>query len=1069
MNKNKILLGLLSIPVFVIPVMASSIIQANALDVTSNRLSLDYSSTIGGRPKFGTVKYNQIAPKNPNFPTAWAFVKVDGDTQSDGLNYVMQGGMKVRSTIKKGYGYELLYYEPYANSNGTPYKSPQADGVRENLYTSMYSMISNSTPNYNHYVWRSWELSDWKGSETNFSKYSIKPNYGQKYYLASSADSASNSVLSSNINSKGEATSTLDQRFNKYGEWRYIGYNMLGEALNNSFFPTDGDNVSAHKSDQGLLYQSINNRDFKKYKQFGIISGYDKGVFVDYKLKAIEKLIESDKGFKDGTVYYVDANGTKKEYSRGTIGTDTWMNILSCSSNPILESPKFNTYRVQDGVKTNINESKLWSVNILAPTDPKLTADLYISKMTVYSESGKFIAEFTRDAKGAFKIPSANSIEKLVAGSKYKVDYTIQNTSSNVVRLSPTEINAGFSINQNAGSADENTGFNGNKEKWNATSSTTVIPAKGSVTINSDFVVPMDTENAFKINGLIPSQYGDYNADETNDWSYIIFGIKDGDIGVSSIKMYDINNKEVAYMIPGEEYNIEYTVKYNGPSVKFQDYYYKYYWCSHTDPNQSHWGTEKVYYDKYYDFSFSWTAKRWLQGGQTELYTKSKVESLKEITNGKTWVFETGYQVYESPKAEATISFETPNNVVDNNNSNNNGSNSWNYDYDVKVENVTIFNKDERPNENGEITLGIKYDIDVIAPSGAPYFEVDTKTKITLGDGKVIEFTDHVGKGSNKDITREVTYNTNKIESANGSKTLTAKVFANYDKKIWETDLTTGQSNNQKDATTTQLAPINPKTAKGCALDKTTNSWTVSHQINNYTGLAKEYNSFNGYNRYGYNKYGNYNKYSKTTTYNESYNINYIKFKSKDTIDNKYGNNGWVDLLKSSEKNKAIIKAGYGYELEIEVAYKTNAFQSQLAIKQATSNGRITGTTVTKLNTPANIYKDIYVKTPDDLVLSATGMYGTKQAFDIEVVESNNSTTVLRYKMKTTTQNGVSVPLKIYTDEASTDGAKTFKVWTPTITGVGYASKNINLCDNEDVSYIIDGSMYDDNQDNIIQ
>lgn len=96
------------------------------------------------------------------------------------------------------------------------------------------------------------------------------------------------------------------------------------------------------------------------------------------------------------------------------------------------------------------------------------------------------------------------------------------------------------------------------------------------------------------------------------------------------------------------------------------------------------------------------------------------------------------------------------------------------------------------------------------------------------------------------------------------------------------------------------------------------------------------------------------------------------------------------------------------------------------------------------------------------MVLSYTGMYDTVKAFDVKVVTSNDSTSVLWYTLKDSK--------KIYTGENTTDGTYSLKVWTPQITGVGNVQKpSVSLCDEEVVGFEIKGSMYDDLEDSIIQ
>ncbi|MCC0720707.1 hypothetical protein KGF37_19080, partial [Clostridioides sp. ZZV14-6105] len=151
-------------------------------------------------------------------------------------------------------------------------------------------------------------------------------------------------------------------------------------------------------------------------------------------------------------------------------------------------------------------------------------------------------------------------------------------------------------------------------------------------------------------------------------------------------------------------------------------------------------------------FKFNWTAKRYLPQGGSELYKNNKTLNLYGVDKGESWQFETPYFVWEVPRAEATIAVNAPV-EVDLNKGNNTAQKKWFYNYDVKVRNVKVFNDKERPIQDSFITLREKYEVDVIAPNQTPNYETDIKTHRTLPNGQILQFTDHVKKGSNKDIT----------------------------------------------------------------------------------------------------------------------------------------------------------------------------------------------------------------------------------------------------------------------------------------------------------------------------
>ena len=247
------------------------------------------------------------------------------------------------------------------------------------------------------------------------------------------------------------------------------------------------------------------------------------------------------------------------------------------------------------------------------------------------------------------------------------------------------------------------------------------------------------------------------------------------------------------------------------------------------------------------------------------------------------------------------------------------------------------------------------------------------------------------------------------------------------------------------------------------------NSWSVTNSKNYYYVLKKTYSSFLS-KHFSFYNYGRGTKTIQTKGYSDSYKIEKVLFKSKFTTDKKYGLNGWVDLLNPSEKNLAKIKAGYGYELAIIVSYKTNALSTQPKETRYANASQSSGTTVSNLNTPANINNDIYVRTSDGKILSATGANGTIQAFDSSVIIQTDNEIKIQYYMKTKSLNNKVEPMKILISENAKDGTYKLDIATPLSNGVGITGESrSNILSKESVYFKVQGSMLDDAIDSIVQ
>ena len=512
-------------------------------------------------------------------------------------------------------------------------------------------------------------------------------------------------------------------------------------------------------------------------------------------------------------------------------------------------------------------------------------------------------------------------------------------------------------------------------------------------------------------------------------------------MGIEGVYYKDVNGNRVDKLKAGEKYKVEFVFKYTGPDL-----------------------------DNPQDLYFTGNVTRYLpqEGGASETKNYTMAQKGVSVYNGKRFVLESEYLVFEQPELDVSASINIYDEVINSNTGNDYYYNSVRSHSDYAVSNVQVIPMNDRPVKDGNITVGIKYDITLDAPrDGAEY---DTTTHITLPNGKIVSVVDHVKPGENKNIVHEVQLPVNKVTS--GSVNLPVSVKVNADKKSWESDLST-QYNNSGSSNFNVLPPINPnnfENGTGCPIGtSSSNNWGVSHNVQQVYGTQESYNRFNGSKTYNFYKYQSSSNSTVYNNYEESYKIDNILFKSKFTTDNKYGSHGWVDLTKASEKEKAKIKAGYGYELEINVTYKNNVFATQPKSTWNRSGYYSQGTIVSNLQTPANINNDIYVRTSDGKTLSATGMYGTVQAFDSKVMTNTDGEVKIKYSMRTKDNKGVKEPLKIFVDENTKDGAYSFNVFTPTMKGVGSSASKNDLCDYEKVSYKVQGSMFDDGSDHIVQ
>lgn len=796
------------------------------------------------------------------------------------------------------------------------------------------------------------------------------------------------------------------------GEWRILGYNSYGDSsVENPVFPYDYQ-VSQYPNQ----YPWIDGVGYK--------TEFDKAFYRDEKLTAIE--------------------GAMKLYGL-TGNPNDWVNKLSLQTDPTSDTPIFRGQRNNGFYRT-----------VHAPTKTTLTRDLSITKFEVLYKN-EVIGIFTRDSSGNVNY----DVKKNVASANtYTFRVTVQNSSDADMDSNQLKVQLGYALGSNAGLSDQLEWFDKDNQKIEVTGNK--LKKGESTTLSSSVHInQLDQGTSYRATAVLDKNHytrqNPDSVDKSNDWGKLLFNVDNGNITAIRTELIDKNGNVVTHApIPGEMYKIRYHYKYSGLDR-----------------------------DSDFDLEFNNIIVRTLNNGNTDTYKQTVNKKISELVpkhsddtylkNGDTFNVETPYITFETSEAQ-TSSTLTQNVLVDNTSSDNTTSDNYSDIYDISIENVRIYPKTEMPTSYpARIKVGIKYDVIVTAPDYVPDFELDVVSQINANTS----FIDHVKKGYNKDITREIEI------ILNGTGDLPAIVHVNKpsdpNQRIWETDYTNNQGSTKdtigtdgRDGSLSVIEPENPNNG-GCTLGGVNNdvSFTKTHEFNdyygNYIGTDKYGGTSSAIGKSGFYKYQSGQIHAENRNYNESYKIETVKFKSKLTTDLKLGNDGWVDL----KGNDAKIKAGYGYDLKIVVNYRTNAITNQPTIVQnpnnpliyhgkniddmpnmyRTSNGRF----VNNLNVMANIPRDVYLKTQDGKVFSASGIYGTTKAFTARELVNDSETIKVEY----TLINGG----KIYIDEATKDGEYGLSIFTPNVSGIS----GQNLCDKANYTLEVKGSMLDDNNEHLVQ
>lgn len=925
----------------------------------------------------------------------------------------------VSSKSYKNYGYEIFWYEPTGYSS-TFY------AVKENQYAKWNP---DST----------WRERNTYGANYNITLSTITPHN----YLDTHVETA----------------------------YRYLGYNMAGEALENPFFRPDSlspgqVSLGTSKLVTGSINDYIVHADSKPF--YAVQTGtFDEDTYYPEKIKAIKRLMKVDSSLTTGKVQFQMKNNTFKNWGLSAnehIRAQQWAEVLSLRSHPVWESATFKGW-----------SSTGYYSSAVAPASPELSAvkDLSILSITAKDSNGVVVGYGWRHSGGW----SQTQYKPISAGKTYTFEYRVYNYGKDSTSITPTEIKTGFSLNNNALKSGENSKFPENDNSKNKSLSTSAkVKAKETIVLTRTETAPANLSNGWKTSAYISEKHNNVdNADVTNDTGFLRFtSIEKGDMSVEDAYYVDLDGKRTNKLIPGEDYKVVFRYRYTGPSLyenKWEQYWYidwqgywDWYWVDVSDTPV--------------DLYFKGTVERFypqspVSTSDTKVYNFAKYNHYPK--NGDVYEYESPYIKFEQPKVNVSASLSSNSGNSNSNSGNDYYSKSYSDKYDYSIQNLKIIPNSESPISDGYMTIGVMYDVSLSAPShvaGVKEFDINTEIKLS---NQTLKVKDHVKTGVTKNIVHEVQIPVNKLTS--GSKNYPISVWLNSDKTKWEDDIVS-QANNKASSNFVVTAPLNPTTftnGTGCPVgSKNSNNWNLTHEISNFYGLNNTYSKFSGSKSYSFYNYNNQNgTYNSNKNYSESYKIDSVLFKSKLTTDNKYGTNkdGWVNLMGtgSLDKDKGKIKAGYGYELEINVTYKTDVFTNQPKATWNRLSSYSDGVNVSNLQTPANINNDIYVRTSDGKTLSVTGMYGTIQAFQSTVLTNNKNEVKIRYTMKTKSTNGVTEPLRIFTNENANDTNYSLNVFTPVMNGVGSSVSKSKLCDYKGLSFKIQGSMNDDDTEHIVQ
>lgn len=554
-------------------------------------------------------------------------------------------------------------------------------------------------------------------------------------------------------------------------------------------------------------------------------------------------------------------------------------------------------------------------------------------------------------------------------------------------------------------------------------------------------------------------------------------------------------------LIPGYEYRIVYSAFYRGTDIREYD------WIPpvQDDPNTPNVNEYKDGYWKmrpeaktyrvpvnYYVEKFSGGTRDidsisktgYMYHAHGDLNDRSRLDI--PMYNGTMLGYYVDIFMYEHPYVKTSMTIGLKDSRVNGNECNDTLSTIAKDNFDIAISNLRVTPSTSYVGNNQKVNYNVTYDATLTTPSYVKLEDYETTINTAINiNGQTYYVKDHLLKGNtyNKNITHSI-----KDVAVPSTGSVTASVNLNYDKKSYETS---DFSNNMASTTVAVKKIKNPSSGspsdtvkpndtlnsnnpnKGgdannnCLVPRTKNTWTSTHGKITWSSKDITYNKISNGAPVTFKKYSTSYKNTNeaTETYQEQFGITKILFRSKYTKDKKYGNDGWVDLLNSSQKDLGIIQAGYGFELQVETAYSTDAFTKRT---WNVSNNGSSGTRVSGLNTEPNYgLEDIFVELPGNdktrKILSSTGYEGTTLGLNATKKVSGNTVT-WTYTVKPSKSVGIKETPKIFIPDTTKDGDYTLKIYTPPVSGVGSINKKTYsaLCDRKEVTIKVKGSAMND-------
>ena len=897
-------------------------------------------------------------------------------------------------------------------------------------------------------------------------------------YLGNYADTTDSSHINLVKGTWLNSSNAPDGLGGQYGEWGCLGYNSKGEPLTNPYFPS----WSLH-----FLGSSETKYYDWRLNPFAEKSTFDSSAYNNDKRELLGKMYDREilsYGSKESTINY-------------------YINRFSYLTHPTKD------IAILRGKRTATSATRKLSIE-------NVPGDLYVANIDVYDGSTK-VAYYSYDINTGRAVRSNG--QNITQGRTYTVKVYIGNSENRKILATKNEATVGITKNSQFLNLSTLSSKNLTNVKTQEQSNS-IGSFRGSKSSAFSFSVTAPYSDVFDIYGMIGDSHdGTDNMDTGNDAGFVrmytteAFVDKEVVSGSANLKamrieLLDASTNAVVYsssgnivntaIIPGKSYKIRYVMKNTGdrPTITIHTPGYE-------GSNGVWYPGETItsYPDVEVPISYTNTLK--VNNSSGGISDVSVSGSNKKVTvNGSTkiklqknteYTYTTEALYFANPYLYSTFTINATG-LANSNRSDDTARTTIQDLYDAVIRDVKIYPAYEYvSNGDRNVSFNVTYKAKIDAAThikNAGNVSSKVNTSINVGN-RTLTFEDILIA---KDGYQEFSHTIDNVLLRRDTTGVKATVNINFDKKIYETNYNNnkGESsysvvkavsnpfNGSNSDTVKRVDTSNGSSLNGggvsnnnCLIPRRNNSWTVSHRKYNWGYTSKSYN-LDG-TSYTSKIYSISNESTVNKSYNESFQIKQILFKSKETQGLGKNGDGWVDLLLSKEAPLAIIKSGYGFELKIVSEYRTNATKTQ-----PTPSGNTIYTGIIGRN-DISYSNDIFVELPGTegangtrKILSTTGYSGTTNGLIVTEKDLSTTTEVVKeftYTIKPSNTLGIKETGKIFIPVELKNGKYKISVYTPPIAGASSNGKNnyTSLCDRRDVYIEVKGTYTDDLDSNIIQ